>query len=105
MPNSSREGALEDFLIDLIPPNDSLLPHAQIATNQAQKLGASFAANATQKAELRTWLAWCEEPGLPYGTAIKAGYFPHVSPDSEAFVAWFRMLFHPQGEDTVSVDP
>lgn len=104
MPNGSREGALEDFLIDLIPPNDSLLPHAQSATNQAQKLGASFAANATQKAELRTWLAWCEEPGLPYGTAIPAGYFPHVSPDSEAFVAWFRMLFRPQDEDAVSVD-
>ena len=105
MPNNRREGALEDFLIDLIHPTDSLLSHARSATDQAQELGAAFPANATRKAELRAWLAWCEEPGLPYGTAIKAGYFPHESPDSEAFVTWFSKLFLPQGEDTVSDGP
>ena len=66
MPNSSRKGPLEDFLIDLIPPADSLLLHAQHATNQ----GAAFSIHTARKAELRTWLAWCEEPGLPYGSAI-----------------------------------
>ena len=105
MPNNGREGALEDFLIDLIQPTDPLLAHARSATNQAQELGAAFPISATRKAELRAWLAWCEEPGLPYGTAIKAGYFHHESPDSEAFVTWFRELFHPQGEDTVSDGP
>ena len=49
MPNNRREGALEDFLIDLIHPTDLLLG----ATNQAQKLGAAFPVNATRKAELR----------------------------------------------------
>ena len=96
MPNNRREGALEDFLIDLIHPTDPLLSHARSATDQAHELGATFPANATRKAELRAWLAWCEEPGLPYGTAIKAGYFPHESSDSEAFVTWFRELFCPQ---------
>lgn len=105
MPNNGREGALEDFLTDLIHPADPLLSHARSATNQAQELGAAFPLSATRKAELRTWLAWCEEPGLPYGTAIRAGYFPHDSPDSEAFVTWFRELFHPQDENTVRDGP
>ena len=105
MPNNRREGALEDFLIDLIHPTDPLLSHAQNATNQARELGAAFPDNATQKAELRAWLAWCEEPGLPYGTAIKAGYFSRKSPDSQAFMAWFRELFHPRDEDVVLDGP
>ena len=102
MPNNRREGALEDFLIDLIHPTDPLLLHARSATDQAHGLGAAFPANATRKAYLRTWLAWREEPGLPYGTAIKAGYFPHAGPASEAFVTWFRDLFDSKDEGTVS---
>ena len=98
MPDNGREGALENFLIDLIHPTDPLLSHARSATSQARELGAQFPLSATRKAELRSWLAWCEEPGLPYGTAIKAGYFPHESPDCEAFMTWFRELFNPQDE-------
>ena len=95
MPNNRREGALEDFLLALINPTDPLLTHARGATAHAKALGAAFPGSATRKAELRAWLAWCEEPGLPYGIAIKSGYFPHDSPDCEAFVAWFRELFQP----------
>ena len=105
MPDNRREGALEDFLIDLINPADPLRSHARDATVQAQVMGAGFPANARRKAELRAWLAWCEKPGLPYGSALRAGYFHHDSPDSEAFVTWFRELFHPQDEDTVSHGP
>ena len=99
MPDNRREGALEDFLIDLIDPTSPLLAHARGATAHAKALGAGFTINATRKAELRAWLAWCEEPGLPYGTAIKAGYFHHDSPDSEAFVTWFTKLFHTAGTE------
>jgi len=102
MPDNRREGALEDFLIDLITPTDPLLSHARSATNQAQELGASFPTHATRKAELQTWLAWCEEPGLPYGSALRAGYFVHDSTDSEAFLTWFRKLFQAADEEAVS---
>ena len=102
MPNNRHEGALEDFLIDLIQPMDPLLAHARSATNQARELGAAFPVKATRKAELRAWLAWCEEPGLPYGTAIKAGYFHHDSPDSMTFLTWFTKLFHTVGTEETS---
>ncbi len=99
MPDNRREGALEDFLIDLINPTDPLLAHARSATNQAQELGAAFPVKATRKAELRAWLAWCEEPGLPYGSALRADYFRHDSSDAEAFLTWFSKLFHAAGTE------
>ena len=39
------------------------------------------------------WLAWQEEPGLPYGSAIRARYFGHDSEAARSFVTWFCLLF------------
>lgn len=33
------------------------------------------------------------EPGLPYGKAIRAGFFGQESEAAGRFVAWFRRLF------------
>ena len=93
MPDNRRPGALEDFLLDLVDPADRLLAHARDATQRARALGAAFPDRAVRKAELRTWLAWGEEPGLPYGTALQAGYFGQRSPAAEAFRSWFGDLF------------
>ena len=45
------------------------------------------------KAILHTWLAWQQEPGRPYGTAVGARFFRHDSPAALAFLAWFKRLF------------
>ena len=55
--------------------------------------GASYPDGDVRKAVLHAWLAWQQEPGLPYGTAIRARYFMHDSPVAARFVAWFRRLF------------
>ena len=55
--------------------------------------GAEFAPQDQIKATLHTWLAWQKEPGLPYGTAIKAKYFGNNSPVAMDFVSWFKILF------------
>ena len=65
MPDNRRRGAIEEFLLDLIRPNDPLLEHAARATERASALGAAFPETARRKAELRAWLAWQESPGLP----------------------------------------
>ena len=72
MPDNRRTGALEDFLKELIDVGDRLLPHAEDATATARALGATFAAADTKKAVLHAWLAWQNDPGRPYGVAIKA---------------------------------
>lgn len=93
MPDNEQAGRLEDFLEGLVDPTNPLLPHAQEATNGAKALGAAFSDTKTSKAVLHTWLAWQQEPGRPYGIAIKSGYLQHDSEAAERFVAWFRQLF------------
>lgn len=88
------EGTLERFLETLVQEADPLLPHAREATRRAKTdHGASYSDGDVRKAVLHAWLAWQREPGLPYGTAIKARYFRHDGPVAERFVAWFRRVF------------
>ena len=93
MPDNQRGGALEEFLQDLINEQDPMLPLAKTSTANAKAAGASFPDSKKSKAMLHTWLAWQEEPGLPYGVAIKAKYFGNDSPVAQAFVAWYKRVF------------
>lgn len=99
MPDNQQEGArgegtLERFLEALVREADPLLPYAREATRQAKaEHGARYGDVDVRKAELHAWLAWQEEPGVSYGTAIKARYFRHDTPVAESFVAWFRRVF------------
>lgn len=94
MPDNQREGNLEHFLRDLIEDDDPLLPYAQESAMHAKALGARFSDNDADKSVLHTWLAWQQEPGRPYGTAIRARYFRDDSPAAQAFVTWFRAVFN-----------
>ncbi len=88
------EGTLERFLETLIHDGDPLLLHAREATRRAKSdHRARYPDRDVKKAELHAWLAWQREPGLPYGTAIKARYFRHDSPAARTFVDWFRRVF------------
>ncbi|MDE0406381.1 MAG: hypothetical protein OXN81_00850 [Alphaproteobacteria bacterium] len=93
MPDNRRRGAIEEFLLDLVRPNDPLLEHAARATAQASTIGATFPETARRKAELRAWLAWQESPGLPYGSAMAADYLDSGHPAAIPFVDWFSRLF------------
>ena len=93
MPDNQRSGALEDFLIDLVNKNDRLYPVAKSATIEAKNKGAQFSSNSERKAVLHAWLAWQREPGLPYGSAIKAEYFQVDGLTASKFVNWYRILF------------
>jgi len=93
MPDNQREGKLEDFLRNLIAEGDPLIGHAGEATVKATEIEMRFADGDEPKAILHTWLAWQEEPGRPYGTAIKAKYFDHNAEVAQRFVDWFRRLY------------
>jgi hypothetical protein len=93
MPDNVEDGKLEDFLIALISQNDLLIAHAKSATDEARTKGAGFSDPDAIKAVIHAWLAWQQEPGLPYGTAIKAQYFAHDSPAAAPFVRWFKTLY------------
>lgn len=93
MPDNQRSGALEDFLQDLVGKGDRLISLASRSTDEAKANGARFSESSSKKAVLHAWLAWQEDPGLPYGSAIKAEYFQIDSPAALAFVEWYKELF------------
>jgi len=93
MPDNSEPGNLESFLVRLIPEGDALWPYAGEVVVEARARGARCKEKDHLKGALHTWLAWQEDPGLPFGTALRAQVFKHDTPDALRFVAWFRRLF------------
>ncbi|MDE2827250.1 MAG: hypothetical protein OXL40_08075 [Bacteroidota bacterium] len=93
MPDNRKTGALEDFLRDLVEEGDPLFTHAKDSALAAKKHGAGYSDGDYWKAVLHTWLAWQEDPGYPYGKAIKARYFGVDSAAAKRFVRWFQHVF------------
>lgn len=95
MPNNESDGALEDFLIAQIDPQDQLFQFARAKTAEAGQLPITgrFAESDLSKAELRCWLAWCEETGQPYGLAMQAGRFNVSVEPATGFADWVRTLY------------
>lgn len=93
MPDNRVPGILEDFLATLVPPGDATWPHARAATLTARELGAPLAEADLSKGTLHTWLAWREQSGVPFGTALTSAVLLHDSEAALAFLAWFRRLF------------
>ena len=93
MPDNRTQGALEQFLETLIDDGNALFVHARQSTTEAKATGARFSVRDGDKAALHAWLAWQEEPGRPYGVAIRARYFGHRSEEAIGFVDWFRRLY------------
>ncbi|HEV7515425.1 MAG TPA: DUF3226 domain-containing protein [Thermoanaerobaculia bacterium] len=93
MPDNSQPGNLESFLSRLIPEGDALWPYAGEVVGEARTRGARCKEKDHLKGALHTWLAWQVDPGLPFGTALRAKVFQHDTPDAVRFVSWFRRLF------------
>jgi hypothetical protein len=93
MPDNQHDGTLESFLRTLIDERDGLIGYAADVTGKAKDRGAEFSDLDRPKAVLHTWLAWQQEPGKPYGTAIRAKYFRHDTDVATSFVAWFKQLY------------
>ncbi|MFO0874083.1 MAG: DUF3226 domain-containing protein [Phycisphaerales bacterium] len=92
--NKLHGGDLEDLLKTLLPVNDRLYAFAEECSGHALSHGATYAdPKDRKKANLHCWLAWHEEPGMPYGQAICRKYFESHSVEAAAFAAWFKSLF------------
>lgn len=92
MPDNKTPGILEDFLRFLVPNRQSaLFAHAErsVATVPERR----FSQNDTPKAIIHTWLAWQEEPGRPYGTAITARFLDSQLPQARPLADWLGRLF------------
>ena len=93
MPNNQSPGILENFLQFLIPDGDALLAYAKTCLQNLPE--RRFIANDEPKAVIHTWLAWQEEPGKPYGTAITARFLDPHQAEADILAEWLRRLFFP----------
>lgn len=93
MPDNVSSGALEDFLCSLVPAEDPTWTFAGEAVVEARRREAPCKEKDHAKSVLHTWLAWREEPGTPFGIAMKSGYFGKDSDEASRFVTWFNRLF------------
>jgi hypothetical protein len=92
MPDNQLHGEIEDFLSYLVPDtaNDSLWLLTEDCVNEAKLLNTKI---PTAKARIHTYLAWKEQAGLPFGTAIAANYFDPTKLESVAYLNWLKALF------------
>lgn len=94
MPDNQSNGALESFLTPFVPQNDLWEYAGTVSTEAKNRHSARFASTHMAKARLHTWLAWCEQPGRPYGMAIECRDLdPSLNPSGEQFVSWLEHLF------------
>ena len=91
MPDNKTPGILEDFLRFLVPGPDALFDH--VTTSVDSIPDRRFTENDKPKAVIHSWLAWQEEPGLPYGTAITARFLDPNVRQADALVSWLQRLF------------
>ncbi len=93
MPDNALPGMLEDFIRFLVPPGDSLWPHAVRCTEAIGGPERRFIPRHLQKATVHAWLAWQEDPGSPLGQAITKRYCDADAPHAQRLIAWIKRLF------------
>lgn len=93
MPDNSSPGTLEGFLGKLVSREDAVWAYADEVTLEARRRGAPCQEKDHLKSRLHTWLAWQADPGLPFGTALRARIFRRDTADALSFVGWFQRLF------------
>ncbi|MCA9708952.1 MAG: hypothetical protein KDK70_24110, partial [Myxococcales bacterium] len=77
----------------MIPPADPVWTYAAEVSREALHRGARFKEHHIDKASVRTWLAWQEQPGVPPGNAIARKYLDAQQGTVHGFVRWFQRLF------------
>ena len=97
MPDNQISGMLEDFVVQLMPPEDDLRPRAERVLQEIEQARLNrYRVIHHPKALIHTWLAWQETPGMPMGQAITAQVLRHDSPIAHQFIAWLKQLFELQ---------
>ncbi len=92
MPDNQNAGMLEDFLLELAPRKT--VDYVRTCVQTARDAGyTSYKDRHESKAIAYTYLAWQNEPGNPFGIAVKAKFFDANSQSAANFIAWLKNLF------------
>ena len=95
MPNNASNGALENFLIELIPgPAKPLFKYARESVAGAREFDAPFRDAHSEKAQLYTWLAMQDPPSQNPRNALYSKALDPGLPAAQKFSKWFRRLYN-----------
>lgn len=95
MPDNDENGMLEDFVKELVPANDKLMPivESTLIDIETKSLN-NYKLIHKSKAKIHTWLAWQESPGTPMGLAINKTYLETTSKKCTTFITWINKLYN-----------
>ncbi len=94
MPDNKAAGMLEDFCLEMVQADARRFVTETVVNAQRQEGVCTFRDVHRSKAEVHTYLAWQDEPGVPLGKAITALALRPDTPTAMAFVAWLGRLFN-----------
>ena len=92
MPDNASPGELEDFVLQMMPDEDSIWPSSQSYIESISTPDRKFSPEKTDKAKLYAWLATRREPSR-MGAAINANDLEPTGPLCQSFVNWLAKLF------------
>lgn len=96
MPDNRTDGILENFLRFLVPQPSVLLDHVENSVADIPDRERRFRLPEDKpKAVIHTWLAWQQEPGKPFGTAITERFLDPNVAEARVIASWLRRLFYP----------
>lgn len=94
MPDNRHQGALEEFLLGLVPDDGAeLVEYARHSVGGARERGAPLRDVDVTKSVVHTWLAWQQDPGPQLHEAVMRRVLDPQHPRSQPFIAWFTRLF------------
>ena len=92
MPDNISPGELEDFIKQMIPPNDPIWPMSETYIDNIPQKDRIFTEGKVLRAKVHAWLATRKEPRR-MGAAIGAHDLNIDVPIGNNFVAWLKALF------------
>ncbi len=94
MPDNHSPGMLEDFMRQLILPDDKCLAFAEKTLAELEKKNIQrYKEVYRAKALMHTWIAWQDQPGIPLGQSTTR-YLTTNTTLCRQFATWLNRLFN-----------
>ena len=94
MPDNNQNGMLEDFMMALAKPDDTLMKKSEDVLTGLETEGIQkYKPVHRSKAKIHTYLAWQDVPGRPMGQAITTNILNSDSDMAVMFADWLKELF------------
>ena len=92
MPNNGSRGEIENFVLEMMPANDTVWPSSQNYIDDIPQCERKFTSDKVDKAKLHAWLATRREPGR-MGAAVGDGDLEVDGHQCQNFLSWLTRLF------------